>query len=378
MSEYQYYEFRAVDRPLSRTEQGELRAISSRAQINASGFVNHYEWGDLKGDPDRLMERYFDLFLYLANWGTRRLSMRLPRRLVDAAGLKRFVISNEIATIRTAGENLIVDVVRDEIEIEDWNDGGGRLEALSALRENILDGDLRLFYLVWLMALESDEAPDDALEPMAGLGPLTQSLKAFAQFFCIDGDLVAAAVAGDTPVHSVVEPPRPAVARVIDNLDEREKAAYLLRLYDGDPHLRAELRRRCRVPTSRVEDRQARRTAGELRATAHRLAEERRRAEAERQQVAERKQRQKEEKAKSIRLDALAERGEAAWRNVENLIALRNNPSYNKAVALLSDLRDLALRQGTDDELHHRLREIRTRHRTKPRLIERLTAASLD
>jgi hypothetical protein len=67
MSEYQYNEFRAVDRPPGRTEQRELRAISMRAQITAAGFVNHYEWGDLKGDPDRLMSRYFDLFPHRAN-----------------------------------------------------------------------------------------------------------------------------------------------------------------------------------------------------------------------------------------------------------------------------------------------------------------------
>ena len=33
MSEYQYYEFRAVDRPLTKQEMGALRAISSRAEI---------------------------------------------------------------------------------------------------------------------------------------------------------------------------------------------------------------------------------------------------------------------------------------------------------------------------------------------------------
>jgi hypothetical protein len=117
MSEYQYYEFRAVDRPLSPTEQRELRAISTRAEITAAGFVNHYEWGDFKGNPDRLMARYFDLFLYLANWGSRRLSIRLPKRLLDTAALKRFLGGSTSATIRTAGENLIVDVFRDELEI---------------------------------------------------------------------------------------------------------------------------------------------------------------------------------------------------------------------------------------------------------------------
>lgn len=51
MSEYQYYEFATIDRPLTRTEMGELRAISTRAVIMPAGFVNHYERGDLKAGP---------------------------------------------------------------------------------------------------------------------------------------------------------------------------------------------------------------------------------------------------------------------------------------------------------------------------------------
>ncbi len=45
MSEYQYYEFQAVDRPLDTAEQAELRVLSTRARITATGFVNHYDWG---------------------------------------------------------------------------------------------------------------------------------------------------------------------------------------------------------------------------------------------------------------------------------------------------------------------------------------------
>jgi hypothetical protein len=51
VSEYQYYEFVAVDRPLTPAQQGELRTLSTRARITASSFVNDYQWGDLKGDP---------------------------------------------------------------------------------------------------------------------------------------------------------------------------------------------------------------------------------------------------------------------------------------------------------------------------------------
>jgi hypothetical protein len=35
-------------------EQQELRARSTRARINATSFVNSYEWGDFKGNPSRL------------------------------------------------------------------------------------------------------------------------------------------------------------------------------------------------------------------------------------------------------------------------------------------------------------------------------------
>jgi hypothetical protein len=79
MSEYQYYEFLALDRPLTEKQRAELRSISTRAEITATRFVNEYQWGDLKGDPRAMVERYFDAFLYLANWGTRRLMFRLPR-----------------------------------------------------------------------------------------------------------------------------------------------------------------------------------------------------------------------------------------------------------------------------------------------------------
>src|SRR5438105_1230334 len=91
MSEYQYYEFQAIDRPLDRAAQEALRAISSRARISATSFTNHYEWGDLKGDPRKFMEHWFDLHLYLTNWCTRRLMMRLPKGFVHPADIGVFL-----------------------------------------------------------------------------------------------------------------------------------------------------------------------------------------------------------------------------------------------------------------------------------------------
>lgn len=57
VSEYQYYEFLAVDRPLTPAEQAEVRQLSTRARITATSFANEYHWDDFKGSPDQLMER---------------------------------------------------------------------------------------------------------------------------------------------------------------------------------------------------------------------------------------------------------------------------------------------------------------------------------
>src|SRR2546430_11831475 len=70
VSEYQYYEFLTVDRPLTTKEMAELRSFSTRARITPTTFVNEYSWGNFKGDEEAWMERYFDAFLYVANWST--------------------------------------------------------------------------------------------------------------------------------------------------------------------------------------------------------------------------------------------------------------------------------------------------------------------
>lgn len=65
-----------------------LRRISSRAEITSNGFVNQYTHGDLKAEPLDLMERYFDAFTSLANWGTHWFMVRLPRAEIDLERLR--------------------------------------------------------------------------------------------------------------------------------------------------------------------------------------------------------------------------------------------------------------------------------------------------
>ena len=135
MSEYQYYDFRAVDRALTKSEIEALRSISGRAEITSTSFTNHYEWGDLKADPLKLLEKYFDAFIYVANWGTRQFSLRLPRELADYEHLSSF-LPREAAYVRKAGRYLIIRF-QTQLERDDWDDGKGWMGSLLSLRSDL-------------------------------------------------------------------------------------------------------------------------------------------------------------------------------------------------------------------------------------------------
>src|SRR4051812_41067299 len=121
MSEYQYYEFRAIDRPLDNRQMAELRQLSTRAEITATSFTNEYHFGDFRGDPKKLMEKYFDAFLYFANWGTRQLMFRLPMAWLDPAVVEPYCTDDGV-TAWKKGDNLVLDLVpqEDEPEYDDW------------------------------------------------------------------------------------------------------------------------------------------------------------------------------------------------------------------------------------------------------------------
>jgi hypothetical protein len=78
--------------------------LSTRARITATSFVNEYHWGDFHGDPSRLMERYYDAHLYLTNWGTRHVMLRLPRGVLDLDVAEQYRVGDQV-TARTAGKH---------------------------------------------------------------------------------------------------------------------------------------------------------------------------------------------------------------------------------------------------------------------------------
>jgi hypothetical protein len=165
MSEYQYYGFQAIDRPLTEQEMRELRTYSTRATITPTRFMNHYNWGSFKGKPAIWMEKYFDAFLYLANWGTHELMFRLPSRLLDLAVARQYCCG-ETAAARGKGDNIILEFSSDDEEGGDWDDDGSRwLSSLIPLRPDLASGDYRVLYLGWLLCVQAEEVDEATPEP---------------------------------------------------------------------------------------------------------------------------------------------------------------------------------------------------------------------
>lgn len=119
-----------------------------------------------------------------------------------------------------------------------------------------------------------------------------------------------------------------------------------------------------------------RRNVAELLREAGQAAEKRRRIAAE--QAAREKARREREAAiaRAKHLDELASREPAIWRQVESLIATKQPKSYDQAVDLLVDLRDLAARK-TGADFQRRVQELCAAHARKPTFIDRLQKAGL-
>ena len=380
MAEYQYYEFLAIDRPLDARQLAELRALSTRARISPSRFVNTYQWGDFRGDPRALMTQYFDAFLYTANWGTRRLMLRLPSRLLALSTARRYCHTDS-ASAWAAGKIVILDLSREDQD-GSWEDeeyGEESLGSIIPARAELATGDLRLLYLAWLLSVESGELADDDAEPPIppGMAALNAPLRSLADFLRLDEDLIAvAAEASEEQKDSSPSPQE--LKRWVAVLPARERDALLVRLVLGDDvHLRTELLRRSHGEPTDGPQRRESRTVAELRdAAAARRVERERLAAIERARKRARRERDAA-LARDKRLEELALHEEQAWGQVDASIETKKPAGYDSAVGLLSDLRAVSERKGRPEAFAKRFAQLREQHLKKSSLLDRFDRAGL-
>ena len=380
MSEYQYYEFQAIDRPLTRQEMEGLRALSSRATITPHSFTNVYNWGDFKGDPRQLVERYFDAFVYVTNWGTHQLMFRLPAGFLDKAVVNQY-LHGESASGRVKGKSMILDLMSSDEEGGDWEEGEGWMASLVPLRADLIRGDLRCLYLGWLLCAQSGEFDDEEPEPPVppGLAKPSAPLQSLASFMRIDPELIEVAAQASADLKDET-PSRDQLAAWVRGLSQTEKDELLLSLVEREgPHLRQTLLRRYAQEVGRTKQAAAerRRTVGELRSQAEALAAKKQRKEAERRAAAEARRKQQEAAARAQYLDRLAGQETKLWDQVEALVQTSRPKDYERAAALLIDLRDLAQRRSQTAQFEAALHQLRQGYAKRPSFLRQLEKAKL-
>lgn len=378
MSEYQYYEFTAIDRPLTTAEMAQLRETSTRGQISVSGFVNHYEWGGLKADPADWMRRYFDAFVYTANWCTCRLSLRVPPATFPKTELETF-LGGAALTIEASDEHWIIDWSLDESEDHDrfgMDDGSGWMGRLVPLRDELLRGDLRPLYLGWLAS--AGEFDDDMLEPEVptGLSDLTPSQQALVEFIEIDADLLAAAAAGSPRADDSAQ--AVAIDAWLAEWSHQDMAAMLKLIAQGkgreaECQIRASHATWLKAQRPRPATPTTRRSVAQLRELAVSASAMRRIRQAQEQAVRDAHRRQQREATLRLLMTDVDQH----WAAVDVLAGRGSASGHAQAVRVLADLAEGYALTSTRKEFDRALRRLLVRHAKRSALLRRLTDAGL-
>ncbi len=367
MSEYQYYEFQAIDRPLTPEEQEAVASLSSRVYPHPRRATFTYSFGGgLRRAPEELLAKHYDAMLYLANWGDRQLMFRFPKALIDLQAVQPYGVEDRVS-FAAVGDYVVLNIDLHEEEGGGWIDGEGILDRLVGLREEILNQDYRVLYLAWLKAvdLEGEYAGETELEPPVppGLHKLSPALQAFVDVFEVDEHLIqVAAKSSRPPAREEVD-----VRQAIAQLSRQECEAFLMRLAQGEPHLSVELNQRLNKMTGVPQrDEKPRRTIEQLETE----------AEQERERQAQR--RAQEAEAKRIReMEELAHREAEMWQAVEEQIQLYTAKGYDEATRLLGKLHELAVHQHQDQVFQERVNHLCGQYRRRSSLLQRLRRAGL-
>ena len=347
MSYHQYYEFLALDRALTATQLAEVRKISSRASVSATRFAVAYDYGDLKADPDEMLERWFDLHLYRSP-NFRRVVVKVPAKCLPSNVAETYGV-DEVQLFSGDGDQLTVawQVEDDSGDWVDDEDAGAEAAELVPVRAALLRGELWPLYLGWLSDQylpddrdDDDEDDEEAQPPVpAGLSATDPVCCAFAAFVGVDYDLLAAVAEYSRPATGPEE--QGAVVAWLAEQPAAAKDAALATILLGTtgealPELRQQL---ARWRTTQVSATQVSPSLASLMQRASALAAERICAESARAA-----------RERAAHLAGIASQAKELWTRVLELRESRASSDLQFIVRTLLALRDAADHHGTRAE----------------------------
>src|SRR5258707_5619894 len=380
MSEYQRYEFMTIDRPLTPAQLDAVNTLSSHIEATSTHALIEYHWGDFKHNPIKVLHEFFDGFLYWANWGSPQLAFRfphgiLPADLIDGYDLEDFV------TFTRYPDYDILDIHFGEMQGPDeWT--AYELGSLIAIRDELMEGDLRVLYIVWLAAqimiegydeeedYDEEEIEDEeedyeiSVPPVPpGFGTLTAAQQALAELLQVPQELLLAAAR-----HSNAAAPSTRgddFAAWVKLLPPERQNDYLVRLAHNEPDLSRllvrELRElgqgKSRVTPSTSEHVTYATLLTESKAITVQL---------------EREKREQDQAARLRHLQDIHDHQDAYWQQVEQAVMRGTGTGYEEALRLLVELRAAAEQFEETQQFQDRFRAWVRPHLRRPAFVKRL------
>ena len=385
MSEYQRYEFMTIDRPLTRAQLDDVNALSSHIEASSTHALVEYHWGDFKHDPINVLKQFFDGFLYWANWGSPRLAFRFPHGILPADLIEGYDLEDFVTFTRNRDYD-ILDIRFGEMQAPDvWTDY--ELGSLIAIRDELMEGDLRGLYIVWLAGQRMIEGYDEGEDEDEGFdedededegedyeisvpavppafGKLTAAQQALAELFQVPDELLAAVARHSK---AAVSSTRDDFAAWVRLLSPERQADYLVRLAHNEPGLSRLLVRELR---ELGQDR-----TGVKPSTGERVFYSALLAESKTIKARwEREKREQEEAARLRHLQDIHNHQDTFWRQAEKAAERGTGAGYDEAVHLLIELRDAADQFQETQQFQDRFSTWVQSHLRRPALVKRLQA----
>ena len=372
MSEYQYYEFVAIDGPISDEGLDYARSCSSRAQVSRFRWHNVHHFGSFHGNEERLLEHY-DAHFYIANWATVRLGLAFPEGCLSQEAIQPYLRGGEryqdTLTVTEIGKRWIVWWERHEDETWWETEGQGIVDQLIGIREELMRGDHRALFLGWLADFDPDEWTDSdegtvVVPPIPGeLNHLSPALAALIEHFPVDPDAltVAAGLSQAAPLNRIP------ITTAVERLPVSEMRSLLARVANGEgSRVMSELNRLTNPATIVGEGPAV--TCMEFAAKVVAVREARRHAEAKAEAA-----KQKREKAlREQHLVSVMQRADAVWASLDPLMDQKTAAAYDQVAAQLEELRDAHAQAGNSPRFEQDLAVFRERYARRSSMLRKI------
>ena len=348
MSEHQFLAFRAVDRPLTDRDLVYARKQSSRAEITRWYFENEYHFGDFHGDADGLLRHGYDVHLHYANFGIRKIALSLPSGLP----FPRSVWSKYIAVdgltwkkdSRSKGGILTLNPLDESGDLGEIWSPGEYLDDVVEIRNQLLTGDVRVLYLLWLCAAVSQYDSPDNIEPPVpgGLAECVEPWGALLDFCGLDPLILVAASEG-APAPPSQQDHQDRFATWVDALSQRESKRLLAKLLVEDADIvKAEMLAAIRESGPRTDwpTVSLGRVFSELLERTEVLRDEHDAKEHKKREAAARRKAAKQAKERQDRMKQMVKAPRKWLREADTLVNARGTQNYKAAADILADLRE--------------------------------------